>query len=470
MPSIPSKKVLTNTSVDVLNVIRNNASQNYKDYIPFAQPEADSIKAIGNIIMDFPELQNEFLNALVNRIGRVIVTSKTYDNPWSVFKRGIMDFGETIEEIFVNIATPFDFNPELAETEVFKRVIPDVRSAFHIMNFQKMYKVTISNDQLRQAFLSWDGITDLIAKITESMYTAANYDEFLTMRYLLAKQILNNKMYFMNIDGVDTEANSKNTVKTIKEITSNLEFPSNKYNVAGVKTQSLKADQYIIMNTAFDAAIDVDVLAAAFNLTKVEFMGRKITAPMFGDLDNDRLAELFANDPTFTPITPEQSAMLNKVGCVIVDKDYFMILDNLIQFTEVYNGQGLYWNYFYHTWKTFSVSPFANAICAVIGGTNTTAISENNLAVYEEGSSESIGTLADVTLHNGKTYTVFNTQVDNSLPATQTVLLTAENTNDLTIVNGNKIIVNRVPEDEDTGIIIHNYDGTTSTVYVTVHE
>ena len=32
------------------------------------------------------------------------------------------------------------------------------------MNYQKYYKTTIQNDQLRQAFLSWQGITDLIAK------------------------------------------------------------------------------------------------------------------------------------------------------------------------------------------------------------------------------------------------------------------------------------------------------------------
>ncbi len=37
-----------------------------------------------------------------------------------------------------------------------------------------------------------------------------------------------------------------------------------------------------------------------------------------------------------------------------------MIFDNLIKFTEIYNGEGLYWNYWLHTWKTFSVSPFAN--------------------------------------------------------------------------------------------------------------
>ena len=171
MATKPTIKTLTNSSVDILNAIRNNASTNYKDYVPQATADSESIREIGAVIMDYPALQNEFLSALVNRIGRVILTSKSYDNPWAMFKKGMLEFGESIEEVFVNIAKPFQFDPQVAESNVFKREIPDVRSAFHIMNYQKYYKATISNDQLRQAFLSIDGITDLIAKIVDAMYT-----------------------------------------------------------------------------------------------------------------------------------------------------------------------------------------------------------------------------------------------------------------------------------------------------------
>ena len=82
MPTRPSVQNLSATSVDILNAIRNNASNNYRDYIPAADSSLDSVRAIGAILMDYPALQNEFLTALVNRIGRVLVTSKMYDNPW----------------------------------------------------------------------------------------------------------------------------------------------------------------------------------------------------------------------------------------------------------------------------------------------------------------------------------------------------------------------------------------------------
>ena len=181
MPTRPSVQKLSATSVDILNAIRNNASADYRNYIPQADDSLDSVRSIGNILMNYPALQNEFLNALVNRIGRVLVTSKMYDNPWNMFKRGMLEFGETIEVVFVEIAKPFEYDPETAESEVFKREIPDVRAAFHILNYQKFYKVTVQRDQLRLAFLTWDGVTDLITKIINSMYAGANYDEFLVM-------------------------------------------------------------------------------------------------------------------------------------------------------------------------------------------------------------------------------------------------------------------------------------------------
>ena len=373
MPTVPKQFTLTNSSVEILNTIRDNATVNYQNYVPYATPHADSIRKIGAIIMDYPALQNEFLSALVNRIGRVMVTSNTYANPWAMFKKGFLEFGETIEEIFVNIAKPFQFDPAVAETDVFKREIPDVRSAFHIMNYQKYYKTTISNDQLRQAFLSWEGITDLIARIVDSMYTGANYDEFQTMKYMLARYILDGRMYPVTIQAV-TSANMNSIVSSIKGISNKFEFLSNAYNPAGVKTYSVKNDQYMLVNSNFDATMDVEVLAAAFNMSKAEFLGHRVLVDSFGSLDTARLAELFANDPNYEEIDSGDLELLDSIPAVVVDRNWFMVFDNFNNFTEQYNGQGLYWNYWYHVWKTFSVSPFANAALFVPGTPGVTSV------------------------------------------------------------------------------------------------
>ena len=361
-------------TAEILNTIRDNASANYRDYVPVADPtDQQSVRNIGGVIMNYPALQNEYLNALMNRIGRVIITSKLFYNPWSGLKKGLLEFGETVEEIFVNIAKPFQFDPAVAESEVFKREIPDVRAAFHILNYQKFYKATISNDQLRQAFLSWQGITDLIAKIVDSMYTGANYDEFLTMKYMLARNILQGRMNVTEVAPVSAE-NAKTIVSTIKGVSNVWEFPSTNYNLSGVTTHTDKRDQIILLNAKFDAVIDVEVLAVAFNMEKSEFMGNRILVDSFGALDTARLNLLFKDDPNYVPLSQAELSALDAIPAVMVDRDWFMIFDNFYNFTENYNGQGLYWNYFYHTWKTFSVSPFANNTVYVAGAPTVTNV------------------------------------------------------------------------------------------------
>lgn len=321
----------------------------------------ESIKNIGAAIMAYQPYQNAFLSALVNRIGRVIITSKLWRNPWAPFKKGYLEFGETVEEIFVNIAKPHSFDPVVAEKEVFKRELPDVRAAFHTMNFQKFYKVTISNDQLRQAFLSWQGITDLIAKIVDSLYTGMEKDEFVTMKYLLCRAILNGMLYVKEQAPV-TDSNYKPMVAGFREMSTLLTYLTPNYNAAGVENASSRDNQYIIISAELEALIDVEVLAQAFNMGKADFLGHLVVVDSFSNHDINRLEELYGNEPNYEAFTSAELATLKNVNSTVIDADFFMVFDNFQQFTENYNGQGLYWQYFYHTWKTFSVSPFANAI------------------------------------------------------------------------------------------------------------
>ena len=324
---------LAASSVDILNAIRNSASQTYQDRVPVATQ--NNIKEVGNPIITFEAIQNEFLHALVNRIGRVLITSKSYENPLKRFKKGILEYGETVEEIFINIARAHEFDPNVAENEVFKREIPDVNAAFHRLNVKNFYKTTISNEQLRQAFLSTEGVSDLIARIVDSLYTGSEFDEFLIMKKMLADGINNGEFYAITVPE-PTADNAHKIVTTIKGISNKLEFMSNIYNPMGVVTHSKKRNQILIVDAAFDAVIDVNVLASAFNMDKAEFMGQRILIDDFSDTTG--------------------------VVAAIVDESWFMVFDNFIGFTENYNGQGLYWNYFYHVWKTYSKSPFANAV------------------------------------------------------------------------------------------------------------
>lgn len=367
MAKKPVTKNLNANSIEILNAIRSNASNTYREFVPIATADAKSIRSVGSVLREYVALQNEFLSALYNRIIKTIIISKLWNNPLSVFKRGMLEYGETIEEIFVNIAHAHEYDPEKAESEVFKREIPDVRAAFHYLNYKKFYKATIQENDLNQAFLSIDGVTDLIAKIVDAMYTAANYDEYITTKYMLAKALIDGRI---NVNSVNLTKPS-DVVKTIKYISNDMEFLSGKYNEEGVMNAASKQEQYIMINAQFDATMDVDVLASAFNMEKADFIGKRVLFDGF-TFDNARLTELFGAD--FVAFTDDELALLADIPVIIIDDNYFMIYDYEQKFTEDYNGQGLYWNYWLHRWVVFSTSPFANAACFVDGTPSVTSV------------------------------------------------------------------------------------------------
>lgn len=352
-----SQSTLNASTLDILNVIRQNASYDYQQSVPEITQSTD-IPAVGEIIYGTPAFANQFLNALINRIALVAVKSATFNNPYSILKKGYLEFGETVEEIFVNIAKAVDFTPEKAEAREYKRNIPDVRSAFHTMNWRVMYPVTIQDEDLKLAFLSVDGVTNLIAKIVDSVYTAAQYDEFLLFKYMLIKAVNKGKIkQFVLKDNTE-----KTAAKAFRGISNALTFMSSEFNEVGVTNSTPRDRQVIFMDSFFNADFDVEVLSAAFNMDKADFMSRLFLIDNFTTFDNARFDVIRANSTGLDEVTTAELTAMKKVKAILLDEDFFQVYDNINKFTEKYAASGLYWNYFYHTWKTISYSPFANAV------------------------------------------------------------------------------------------------------------
>ena len=378
-----ANSTLNASTIDILNVIRQNASYDYQQNVPEVASVND-IPKVGEIIYGTPAFANQFINALVNRIAIVRVQSATFNNPYSILKKGYIEYGETVEDIFVSIAKAVDFNVEKAAKREFQRTIPDVRSAFHVMNWRAMYPVTIQDEDLRQAFLSIDGVQNLIAKIVDSVYTAAEYDEFLLFKYLLIKAISHGKMYPTSI-GAGTDLSE--AAVQFRGTSNLLPFMSNEYNEAGVKTNTPKERQVIFMDAMFNAQFDVNVLASAFNMDKADFMGRLFLIDNWTDFDNERFDIIRANSDGIEEVTTNELALLANVKAVILDDNWFQVYDNNNKFTEKYVSSGLYWNYFYHTWKTLSNSPFANAVVFVTSTADVTLPS--TITVHVDAKDES---------------------------------------------------------------------------------
>lgn len=380
---------LNASTMDILNVIRANASQEYQNLVPEVA-RADDIPKVGEVLYGNPALSNQFINALVNRIALVRVKSATFNDDYKELKKGYLEFGETVEEVFVNIAKAREFSVEKAESREFKRTVPDVRSAFHAMNWRVQYPVTIQDEDLRTAFLSMDGVQDLIARIVDSIYTANEYDEYLLFKYLMIKAITHGKMYPVSIgDGTKmTDAAVK-----YRAMSNQLQFMSTKYNASGVHTTTPKDDQYIFMDSEYNAKYDVDVLASAFNMDKATFMGKLKLIDDWTTFDNDRFKDIAANSDMIEPITDAELALMKNVKAVLVDREWFQVYDNNNKFTEQYVASGMYWNYFYNVWKTVSSSPFSNAIVFVTDSAETTLPENLTVKVTDKSSSENAITL-----------------------------------------------------------------------------
>ena len=409
-----AQSTLNASTIDILNVIRQNASYDYQQSVPVIE-RANQIPNVGEIICGTPALANQFLNALVNRIALVRAQSITFNNPYSRLKKGYLEFGETVEDIFVNIAKVVDYDPDKGEGREFKRSIPDVRSQFHIMNWRVMYPVTIQDEDLRRAFLSEQGVTDLIAKIVESVYTAAEYDEFLLFKYLIIKAATKGQMYPVPVDDSDM----KNYATAFRSKSNMITFPKTEYNAAGVKNNTPRERQVIFMDSDFNAKYDVDVLAAAFNMDKAEFIGSLFLIDDFTTFDNDRFEVIRDYSDGIEEVTTDELALMKDVKAVLLDENWFQCYDNMNKFTEKYVASGLYWNYFYHTWKTISSSQFANALLFVANTATTTLPASITFEVVDKSISETATVLCLEPQVDGSTLQPHNVHLVQTEQATK---------------------------------------------------
>lgn len=328
----------------ILDTIRANASTEYQERVPAATQA--NITEVGAPILTYQSTQNEFLNALVNRIALTIIRNKTLKNPLAVLKKGTIPLGSDIQEIFTNMAKDNGFDG--SGSKLLTKTTPDTKVLYQRMNRQGQYAVTISKQQLQTAFTSYSELEKMLSGIVTSMYSGDNYDEFILMKNLFADAITSDKIVKADISAVVDEATAKQLVKGIKKISKGFTFPSSNFNTYfankpesdtstnPVVTWTPTEDQILLIRADIMTDIDVDVLAAAFNMDKVQFMAQSLEVDSFGSAET--------------------------CVAVLCDRSFVQVYDNLFETTEFYNAQGLYWNYWLNHWQTIGYSLFANAV------------------------------------------------------------------------------------------------------------
>lgn len=377
MPTKPQNVTMNAdaNNADYLNAIRTSASTYYQENVPIATYDAASVRDVGRIVLNSTALTNEFYSALVNQFAFIFGSSKMFYNKWVDFKKGLIGLGELVEEFFVQIALPNNYNPDIAATEIFKRVIADVQTAIYRINVKTFYKTTINRPLLEMAFTTEGGMADLIGKVFTSMAAACEVDQMNAIKYLLARKILDGKIKtepIAEVSGADTEANAKAAARQMKADFENFFFPRTDYNEAGVMNWvNNKNDVSFMLTTSFGAAYDIEVLAAAFNLDYANFMGRVKRIDSLTNIDFTRLNAFFDLPEPIAEFEEDEIAILNQVAAITFDNGLIQWYDRLYEWHEEPNGQSMEWQNWLHYWALIASSPFANAVAYVQSADDT---------------------------------------------------------------------------------------------------
>ena len=365
----PTNTVLSQDSYAILNAIRNSVGGEFRANTPLVE-DSESLKAYGLYVTGGGDARNTFMSTLINRIAKVLCLVRSYENPLKRFKKGILGPGETVENVWVGLVTPEGWVQSPANPgDVYRVNNPESQVTFHPVNSKLVYEITTNDTELSLAFTTESGVYDLVARIVQRLTDSSEWDEYIMMKYVIARALLANANSVKEVPEL-TAANSDAIISDMKAVSNNMRFMMTDYNVAGVPTHSPIDRQIFFLTADASAVLDVASLAKAYNLSYVDFIGQQqmVNSFAFTVAEQARLDDIMDETvaqgliPNYTPFTKEEVATLESIIGATIDEDFFMIFDKLYQVNAVFDAKHLNTNNFLHNWKIYSYNPFANSI------------------------------------------------------------------------------------------------------------
>lgn len=339
------------TGQEVAKAMYNISSSSFRNTI--GDPNEVSSLEFMSGLLEYPDTLGVEFMGLATRIGRVIAHRNILRNKLAPFKMANMPFGYTMEEYFVECAKEHEYNQADAEDTLFKRELPDIKTAFYVVNRKSFYPATITDDDLRKYFVSWDGVNSLIARIVDSLYNGDNKDDYNYMKSALVTHYENGHMKIVNTSAVADTETAKELARKITEYVAYLTEPTNEYNAMAVTKQNEYDDIYVILNGKTNSYLNIDWLAQTFQLEFAQFKTHVLVLPTL------------------------PSASQGTIEAIVCDSEIYRVFDQKYSVGVAYNAKGLYWNYFLHHWEGIATSRFANAIAFVSGN-----VTEEVTAIY----------------------------------------------------------------------------------------
>ena len=424
------------TSLNALREMSVSGSSIYHQYIPIID-ENTSIATLAEPILSVPAVANEFMSMLVNRIVYTQFETKLYNNPLRVLEGDRIPLGYAGQEIFTNPAKGRKYNVN-DFAGLLQKYEADTKIQYLTVNSDLQYPVTVSRHALKKAFTSWADLDRFIDQLSNSLYNGAYIGEFAQTKNLVASAYAYGGVRVQTVSAVADDATAKAFVKKCRNLFLDFQVPSTSFNAwaqvdgsgAPITTWSNPEDIVLILRNSVRTEIDVDVLAAAFNIDKATLMGNILTVDNFDVYDDDGVKRF------------DGSAIQG----IIADKSWFKIKTQDMYLDEFYNANNRVWTYYLNVTKMYQYSLFANA---VVLATSLPTVAITGLSFGTDQVTTAVGTNLDVpvsaTPFAGTTaieFTssdsdVFTTAAKSGEPRTAVVTPVAAGTAVLTATAGN---------------------------------
>ena len=327
------------------------------------QGDKNNIPRIGEIISSNNRYKNAFINT-VNLIALTVIDRNGWENPWDFTTRGTMAWGDSVREMMLDLVDPHDYNDDLADEDKFiETEVPNVFNHIHVLNYQKYYKTTTSDDQMSMAFASEQSLFNFVDEVVRMLYESMIYDIFLVDKYMLCRRALDGTITSKKIDNY-ANLTAREKATAIKTVSNLMTFRSPNYNPAGIRNAVSFADQVAIIDAHFEAEFATETLATSFFKNDADFkINKLVLIDSFSEHDTKRLSKLLKDQ--YVAFTDAEITALESLHCVIMHREWYQdrnyALDNAQETgkeTMFYNPQTLKANHFLHIWRCFATSPF----------------------------------------------------------------------------------------------------------------
>ena len=339
-----------------LNKMREMSVQNgsiYHQYVGLVT-DTTTIGAFGAPILDPANtaVLNDFV-ALLKKVVATAVNTKTFNSPLAQLEGDKMPLGQFIEDVYVNPVKGrgFDVNDFAG---ILQKYEAQVATQYLAVNSDIQYPVTITREKIRNAFTTWSNLEAFVTGIINALYNGAYVTRYNQTKGLPLAAFKAGAIKYEVITNPTNEATAKALIRKMRADYSKMQIPSTAFNawqdVKGegafaLKTWSDPQDIVVLISADVEALVDVEVLAAAFNMSKAEFLGRVIVVDDFSQYNDDGTVAV-------------DGSMIKAVIC---DRSWFKIKTQDFAMDEWYNPNNRTWQYYLNDVRMVNYSLFANA-------------------------------------------------------------------------------------------------------------